>query len=264
MGSKTAASAPVARGRDSMLQSPIPAAFNKDSSMADLVLTAANVVAGSSATKVSGINAGATVTAGQVVYLRQRTPTPISWPTTTAPPPPPARPLASRFTLRSAVSRSTLLTSGPITIGATTRCGEVYTAFPRLRVPSPALPTWATGDYNTIVGIATSTTVLRRQVPRVWRRCPLMDAGKFDRRITLQRKTEADDGYATSASTWSTLPPSGRKSCPRLRLSVAAATGNRRILEDQLPHRKDALCGPTSTRRIARLNTPHETSVQRS
>lgn len=32
-----------------------------------------------------------------------------------------------------------------------------------------------------------------------------MDAGQLDRRITLQRKTEEDDGYATSPSAWEDL-----------------------------------------------------------
>ena len=32
-----------------------------------------------------------------------------------------------------------------------------------------------------------------------------MDAGKLDRRITLQTRGEADDGFSTSPSAWTTL-----------------------------------------------------------
>jgi SPP1 family predicted phage head-tail adaptor len=31
------------------------------------------------------------------------------------------------------------------------------------------------------------------------------DQGKFDRRITLQRATESDDGYATAVSSWASI-----------------------------------------------------------
>lgn len=55
-----------------------------------------------------------------------------------------------------------------------------------------------------------------------------MDAGEFDRRITLQRKLEIDDGVATVADNWSNLATVWAKFIPlpsveRLAASETAA-----------------------------------------
>jgi SPP1 family predicted phage head-tail adaptor len=41
-----------------------------------------------------------------------------------------------------------------------------------------------------------------------------MDAGQLDRRITLQRKVEADDGFTTETASWSTLATVSAKLVP--------------------------------------------------
>ncbi len=125
--------------------------------MADLTITAANVVAGSGAKKPSG-TAGATITAGQVVYLDSsdgkykladndsataavRSPAGIA--------------------LHGAANNQplTILSQGPITIGATTAVGVVYCLSSTAGGICPVADI-ATGDYNTIIGIGTSVTVI--------------------------------------------------------------------------------------------------------
>jgi hypothetical protein len=125
--------------------------------MADLSITAASVVAGSGARKVNG-TAGATITAGQVVYLDSsdskykladndsataavRSPAGIA--------------------LHGASSNQplTILTAGPITIGATVAAGDVYCMSSTAGGICPVADI-AAGDYNTIIGIGTSTTVI--------------------------------------------------------------------------------------------------------
>lgn len=53
-----------------------------------------------------------------------------------------------------------------------------------------------------------------------------MDAGQLDRRITLQRMTEIDDGYATSPSTWETLATVWAQLMPLSSVERAAAGEN--------------------------------------
>lgn len=125
--------------------------------MADLTITAANVIAGSGAKKVNG-TAGASVTAGQVVYLDSSTNTyklADNDSGTAA-----VREVAG-IALHAAGSGQplTILTQGPITIGATTAVGIVYCLSSTAGGICPSADI-ASGDYNTIIGIGTSTTVI--------------------------------------------------------------------------------------------------------
>jgi hypothetical protein len=129
--------------------------------MADLTITAANVVAGTGAKSISG-TAGATITAGQVVYLDSsdgeykladcdsataavRSPVGIA--------------------LHGASDGQPLKvhTKGLITIGATMTAALTYYLSQN---PGGICPIGdlSTGDYRTIIGIATSTTVLDVQL----------------------------------------------------------------------------------------------------
>lgn len=124
--------------------------------MADLSITAASVIAGSGSRKVGG-TAGATITAGKVVYLDTTD---------------------SKYKLADADGASALrspagialngasdgqplsvLTEGPITIGATMTAGVTYYLSPNPGGIAPIADILA-GDYPTIIGIATSSTVL--------------------------------------------------------------------------------------------------------
>ena len=125
--------------------------------MSDLVITAANVVAGSGAKKVTG-TAGASVTAGQVVYNDSATNTYklADNDSATAAVRSPAG-----IALHAAASGQplTILTQGPITIGATTAVGTIYCLSSTAGGICPSADI-ASGDYNTILGIGTSTTVI--------------------------------------------------------------------------------------------------------
>ena len=58
-----------------------------------------------------------------------------------------------------------------------------------------------------------------------------MDAGELDRRITLQRLSETDDGFGTVASSWSTLATVWAKLMPVLgqeKLQALETTGTAR------------------------------------
>jgi hypothetical protein len=125
--------------------------------MSDLSITAANVLAGSGARTVDG-TAGASVTAGQVVYLDSATNTYklADCDSATA-----AVRSPDGIALHAAASGQPLevLTRGPITIGATMTAGVAYYLSPNAGGICPVADVLS-GDYPTIVGIATSTTVL--------------------------------------------------------------------------------------------------------
>jgi SPP1 family predicted phage head-tail adaptor len=53
-----------------------------------------------------------------------------------------------------------------------------------------------------------------------------MDAGQFDRRITLQRKLEIDDGLATVTDSWSDLAEVWAKLIPMTGKEILAAAEN--------------------------------------
>lgn len=129
--------------------------------MTDLTITAASVLAGTGA-KVTTGTAGATITAGQAVYLDSASTG--KW-------------LLADSDAASAIARGSarfgialhgasngqpldVQTDGDITIGATMTAGTAYylSDEPGMLCPFADL---ATGDYVMLVGIATSTTVLR-------------------------------------------------------------------------------------------------------
>ncbi|MBA15565.1 MAG: hypothetical protein CMN73_04335 [Sphingomonas sp.] len=126
--------------------------------MADLSITAANVVAGAGATVLHGGKAGATITAGQIVYLdaSDRKYKLADADSETA-----AIRLPSAVALNGASDGQPLsvLTEGPVTIGAPLTPGTAYylSATPGGIAPVGDL---TTGDYPTVIGIATSASVL--------------------------------------------------------------------------------------------------------
>ena len=126
--------------------------------MADLTITAANVVAGTGAVKETGI-AGATITAGQVVY---RDPSDSKFKLADADNAAVAvrSPIGIALAGAAASQPLTIVTSGPVTIGATMTAGLVYYLSPNPGGIAPVADVLA-GDDVVVVGVATSTTVLR-------------------------------------------------------------------------------------------------------
>jgi hypothetical protein len=125
--------------------------------LADLTVTAANVLAGSGAKKVSG-TAGASLTAGQVVYLDSATDT-YKLADNDSATADVRVPVGITLHAAGANQPITVLTKGPITIGATTAVGVVYCLSSTAGGICPSADI-GTGDYNTIVGIGTSTSVI--------------------------------------------------------------------------------------------------------
>lgn len=124
--------------------------------MADLTITAASVVAGAGATTRSG-TAGATITAGQVVYLDSATGTYKLADADGAA----ALRSPAGIALHASLSGQPLkiLTEGPITIGATVVAGVAYYLSPNAGGICPVADLLA-GDYPTILGIATTTAII--------------------------------------------------------------------------------------------------------
>ena len=125
--------------------------------MADLTITAANVVAGSDAIKETGV-AGASITAGQVVYLDSTTGTYKLADTDSAT----AAVRSPRGIALHAASASqplTIIKSGSLTIGATIAAGVAYYLSGTAGGICPIADV-ASGDYPCIVGMGASTTVL--------------------------------------------------------------------------------------------------------
>lgn len=129
--------------------------------MADLVLTPSAIIAGSGARTENG-TAGATITAGQVVYLDSATTG--KWLLADAD----AATAAARGQGKIGVALNgaslnqpiAVQTEGPITIGATVVAGTAYYLSPTPGGIAP-LADILTGDYVTLVGIATSTSVIK-------------------------------------------------------------------------------------------------------
>jgi hypothetical protein len=129
--------------------------------MADLSVTAANVVVGTGA-KIRHGTAGATIEAGEVVYLDAAD---------------------SKFKLADADSATAAIrspagialngaangqplaicTGGPLTIGATLSVGATYYLSPTAGGIAPAADILS-GDYPVILGLATSATVLNVKI----------------------------------------------------------------------------------------------------
>jgi hypothetical protein len=126
--------------------------------MADLSITVASVAAGASARKVTGA-AGATITAGQVVYLDTATNTyklaDCNSGTAAARSP-------AGIALHGSLSGQplTIQTSGSLTLGATMTAGVAYYLSGTAGGIRPVADN-TTGDFPVVLGIATSTTVLK-------------------------------------------------------------------------------------------------------
>lgn len=129
--------------------------------MADLSITATSVVKGSGAKTVAGV-AGATITAGQALYLDTTTSTYKLADTDSATA---AARLPSGLALNGAASGQPVqvLTQGPITIGATVAVGDAYWLSGTAGGICPVADV-AAGDYPCIIGICTSTSVLDVQI----------------------------------------------------------------------------------------------------
>jgi hypothetical protein len=125
--------------------------------MADLSITAANVIAGSNAVIQRGA-AGGTVTAGQPVYLD---PTTKKWTLADSNSATPAQRQAGGIALNGAALNQPIAveTGGDITIGAALTPGSPYylSANPGGIMPAADL---TSGDYVCLLGLAKSTTVL--------------------------------------------------------------------------------------------------------
>ncbi|MGE4321930.1 MAG: hypothetical protein AB7E60_02750 [Sphingobium sp.] len=125
--------------------------------MADLTITAANVVSGAGGILEHGV-AGAVITAGQIVYLDRATRKYLLADNNSAT-------LAARsprgIALNGAASGQPLAvhTGGPITIGATLTAG---TAYYLSDTPGGICPVadLASGENAVLLGMSTSTTVL--------------------------------------------------------------------------------------------------------
>ena len=129
--------------------------------MADIVITATSVVAGSGAKKVNGI-AGVAVTAGQVVYEDSATNT-LKLADNDSATAAVRSPVGIALHAAAANQPLTYIAKGPVTIGATLVAGGVYSLSSTAGGICPVADI-ATGDYNTVLGVATSTTVLDVQI----------------------------------------------------------------------------------------------------
>lgn len=126
--------------------------------MADLTITAANVLAGAGAAVSRGV-AGATVTAGQSVYLDTAD---GKWKLADNNSATAAVRAPGGIALNGASNGQPLavLTEGPITIGAALTAGVAYYLSDTPGGICPVADLGA-GEYPTVIGIASSTTVLK-------------------------------------------------------------------------------------------------------
>lgn len=125
--------------------------------MADLTITAANVVPGNGA-KMKHVTAGATITAGQVVY---RDPTDGKYKLADCDSATAAVRSPAGIALNGASDGQplTIIYEGLVTIGATIAAGVAYYLSPTAGGIAPVADL-GSGDYTSIIGIAKSTTVL--------------------------------------------------------------------------------------------------------
>jgi hypothetical protein len=130
--------------------------------MADLVITAASVLAGSGAVIDRSRNALATITAGQVVYQDAATGNYGLADTDSATA---AVRVPAGIALHAAATGQPLavLRSGPITIGATIAAGVAYYLSGTAGGLCPVADV-AAGDYPAIIGIGQSTSVLAVEI----------------------------------------------------------------------------------------------------
>ncbi len=125
--------------------------------MADISITAANVVAGSTASITRG-TAGVTITAGQVVYLDSTT---GKWALADTDSATAAVRAAHGIALNGAALNQpvAVATAGPVTIGATIAAGVAYYLSGTPGGICPVADVEA-GDYPCVIGMGASTTVL--------------------------------------------------------------------------------------------------------
>lgn len=123
----------------------------------DVSITAANVVAGAASSKTNG-TAGATITAGQVVYLDTATNT---WKLADSNSATAAVRSPDGIALNSASSGQSIgvLTTGDITIGGTLTAGVAYYLSDTPGGICPVADV-GSGEYSVIIGIAESASVL--------------------------------------------------------------------------------------------------------
>lgn len=125
--------------------------------MTDISITAANVVAGEGSTVEHGA-AGVAITAGQIVY---RDPTTKKYLLADSNSATVAARTPRGFALNGAAANQPLgvLTAGPITVGGTLTAGVAYYLSDTAGGLCPVADV-GSGEYSSIMGIATSTTVL--------------------------------------------------------------------------------------------------------
>lgn len=126
--------------------------------MADLSITAGNVIAGASAVKKSGIS-GATITAGRVVYLD---PSDSRYKIADADSVPSGG-FGQVFLALNGASNGqpiTVMSGGPVVIGATVTAGTAYYLSPTPGGIAP-LADILSGDSVVLIGAATSATTLQ-------------------------------------------------------------------------------------------------------
>lgn len=132
--------------------------FNSEGPMADLVITAANVIAGSNATASKVAAAGEVINAGQAIYMASAT---KKWMLADSDSATAEARKATHIALNSAGNGQPLVgqSAGDITIGATLTAGATYFLS---NTPGGICPDAdvGAGEYVCMVGIAKSTSVL--------------------------------------------------------------------------------------------------------
>lgn len=125
-------------------------------SAADLTITAGSVT--TTSTQLRDVTAGATITAGQVVYLDASASDVAKLADNDASA---TTNVVAGIALHGASSGQPLriITGGTITIGATVAVGTIYVLSSTAGAICPAADL-ASGDYTSIIGVATSTTVI--------------------------------------------------------------------------------------------------------
>lgn len=126
--------------------------------MADLVITAASVVPGAGA-RIEHGTAGATITAGQALYLDSAVTGKWQLADNNSATAAVRAPRGIALNSASLNQPIAVQTEGPITIGATMTAGVAYYLSD---TPGGICPVadLAPGEYPTVIGMATSTTVL--------------------------------------------------------------------------------------------------------
>lgn len=126
--------------------------------MTDIAITAANVVAGSTATTETGV-AGASITAGQVVYLDETTGK-YGLADTDSATAAVRKPRGIALHAASENQPLKICKAGPITIGGTVAAGVAYYLSGTAGGICPIADV-ATGDYPSIIGMGISTSVIQ-------------------------------------------------------------------------------------------------------